>query len=394
MGAYGYRGFYERKTHFLQSVPYAIRNLEWLLEDGAMPVPLPALGEALQRIVASTHLREIAPVAPRLTVRIESFSYHRGYPADTTGHGGGFVFDCRALPNPGREPGFVNLTGRDPAVIAWLEQYDEPGQFLAQIRSLLEPTLEAYQQRHFTHLTVAFGCTGGQHRSVYCAEALARSLRGAPGHRGGDPSPRSRSLAGAEGFGSARSAMKAMVFAAGRGTRLRPLTDTRPKALVEVAGRTLLEHVLRRLVEAGVTEVIINLHHLRRADFPPFLEKHDRFGLRRVAYSEEPVLLDTGGGLKQAAWFFDDGNPFLVHNVDVLSDIDLGALLVAHRQSAALATLAVMARPTARPLYFDAAGRLVGRRSPDGSDEFVRVPEGAIEPVRVLRYSGRVTLHL
>jgi aminoglycoside/choline kinase family phosphotransferase len=181
MGAYGYRGFYERKTHFLQSVPYAIRNLERLLADGGLPVALPALGEALQRIVASTRLREIAPAAPRLSVRIESFSYHRGYPSDTTGHGGGFVFDCRALPNPGREPGFLDLTGRDPAVIAWLEQHDEPGQFLAQVRALLEPTLETYQRRHFTHLTVAFGCTGGQHRSVYCAEALAGALRTRPG---------------------------------------------------------------------------------------------------------------------------------------------------------------------------------------------------------------------
>jgi len=114
-------------------------------------------------------------------VRIESFSYRRGYPADTTGHGGGFVFDCRALPNPGREPGFLEVTGRDPAVIAWLEKHEEPGQFVAQVRSLLEPTLEAYLHRHFTHLTVAFGCTGGQHRSVYCAEELARILRARAG---------------------------------------------------------------------------------------------------------------------------------------------------------------------------------------------------------------------
>ena len=111
MGAYGYRGFFERKAHFLQSVPYAIRNLERLLAGGGLPVAVPALGEALQRIVASTRLREIAPSAPRLTVRIESFSYRRGYPADTAGHGGGFVFDCRALPNPGREPGFLNSPG-------------------------------------------------------------------------------------------------------------------------------------------------------------------------------------------------------------------------------------------------------------------------------------------
>jgi NDP-sugar pyrophosphorylase family protein len=174
--------------------------------------------------------------------------------------------------------------------------------------------------------------------------------------------------------------MKAMVFAAGRGTRLRPLTDARPKALVEVGGQTLLERVMERLVEAGVTEVVINLHHLGE-QIPPFIEQHGRFGLRRVAYSDEPVLLGTGGGLKQAAWFFDDGEPFLVHNADVLSTIDLGALLLAHRRCGALATLAVMARPTARPLYFDARGRLVGRRTADGRDELVRASDGAITPL-------------
>ena len=171
--------------------------------------------------------------------------------------------------------------------------------------------------------------------------------------------------------------MKAMIFAAGRGTRLRPLTDARPKALVEVDGRTLLEHVVVRLVEAGVTEAIINLHHLG-GQIPPFLEKHDFFGLRNVAYSNEPVLLGTGGGLKQAARFFGDGEPFLVHNVDVLSDIDLGALVLAQRDSDALATLAVMARPTARPLYFDSALRLIGRRSPGRGDEFVRPASGEV----------------
>jgi NDP-sugar pyrophosphorylase family protein len=174
--------------------------------------------------------------------------------------------------------------------------------------------------------------------------------------------------------------MKAMVFAAGRGTRLKPLTDTRPKALVEVAGQTLLESVLRRLVAAGVTEAIVNLHHLGE-QIPPFLEKHNGFGLRRVAYSAESTLLDTGGGLKQAAWFFDDGQPFLVHNVDVLSDVDLDALLAAHRQSRALATLAAKVRPTARPLFFDSDGQLVGRRSPSRGDEFVRPPHGEAMPL-------------
>ncbi len=171
--------------------------------------------------------------------------------------------------------------------------------------------------------------------------------------------------------------MKAMVLAAGRGTRLRPLSNTRPKALAAVDGRRLLEHVLRRLVSAGVTEVIINLHHLG-TQIPPFLEQHGCFGMGRVAYSEEPVLLDTGGGLKHAGWFFDDGQPFLVHNVDVLSDIDLAALWRSHRDSGALASLAVMARPTSRPLLFDADGRLCGRRLADGGEQRVRAPRGAV----------------
>ena len=181
MGAYGYRGFHERKAHFLQSVPYAVRNLEHLLEAGPLPVALPALEAALQRVVASTALRAIAPVPVGLGVRIESFSYAQGYPAVASGHGGGFVFDCRALPNPGREARFAGVTGRDPGVVAWLEAHEAVPQFLARVRALLEPTLANYQQRRFTHLAVAFGCTGGQHRSVYCAEALAAALRGRPG---------------------------------------------------------------------------------------------------------------------------------------------------------------------------------------------------------------------
>ena len=127
--------------------------------------------------------------------------------------------------------------------------------------------------------------------------------------------------------------MKAMVLAAGRGTRLKPLTDTRPKALVEVGGVTLLELTLRRLAAAGVTEAIINLHHLGE-QIPAFIEAHGLFGLRHIEYSPEPELLDTGGGLKEAAWFFGDGRAFLVHNVDVLSDIDLRALAAEHRPPA------------------------------------------------------------
>jgi NDP-sugar pyrophosphorylase family protein len=172
--------------------------------------------------------------------------------------------------------------------------------------------------------------------------------------------------------------MKAMILAAGRGTRLGAVTADCPKALVEIDGITLLERVVRRLVAAGATEVIINLHH-RGEMIPPFVEQHGLFGLQRIAYSEEPELLDTGGGLKAAAWFFDDGRSFLVHNTDVLSDIDLAALLRAHAESDALVTLAAKARPTARPLLFDAEGRLVGRRMAGQGDIIVRSPRG--EPV-------------
>lgn len=169
--------------------------------------------------------------------------------------------------------------------------------------------------------------------------------------------------------------MKAMIFAAGLGTRLKPLTASRPKALVEIGGVTLLELTLRRLAAVGVTDAVINLHH-HGEQIPAFVEKHGRFGLRRIEYSPEPELLDTGGGLKEAAWFFDDGQPFLVHNVDVLSDIDLRALAAAHRQTGALATLAAMPRKTSRPLFFDTTNRLVGRRSATTGDTFVCTPQG------------------
>ena len=155
--------------------------------------------------------------------------------------------------------------------------------------------------------------------------------------------------------------MKAMVLAAGLGTRLRPLTNDKPKALVEVAGRTMLEITLERLRRAGVREVIVNAHHF--ADqLVEYLRAPENFGLR-VEVSREDVLLDTGGGLKQAAWFFRGGEePFHVHNVAVVSGIDLGRMMEVHRERGALATLAVQKRETSRLLLFDGDGWLCGRR--------------------------------
>ncbi len=159
--------------------------------------------------------------------------------------------------------------------------------------------------------------------------------------------------------------MKAMILAAGLGTRLRPLTDDRPKALVQVAGHALLEHTLLRLRSFGINDVILNTHHF--ADqVVEFLCAHSNFGMR-IEISREEELLDTGGGLKKAAAFFlkgsDPDEPFIVHNVDVLSSIDLARMVQFHREHTALATLAVQNRPTARYLLFDRNGLLSGRRA-------------------------------
>jgi mannose-1-phosphate guanylyltransferase len=167
--------------------------------------------------------------------------------------------------------------------------------------------------------------------------------------------------------------MKAMILAAGLGTRLRPLTDTRPKALVEVAGRTLLEITLNRLRTFGITEVIVNVHHF--ADMVvDYLKSSNNFGMR-IEISREDVLLDTGGGLKKAAWFFLEDSarrdpsqihePFLLHNVDVISNIDLRRMLQFHTENQALATLAVQNRETSRPLLFNDHHQLRGRRLED-----------------------------
>ena len=181
LGAYGFRGFYERKPHFLQSVPYALKNLRWLLHNVTLPIALPTLTEAFNSMLGSGKLQNLAVDAENLVVRIFSFSFHRGWPKDETGNGGGFVFDGRSLPNPGREERFKSLTGRDAPVIEYLNQQESVHQFMAGVLSLVDASLNEYQRRGFKNLMVSFGCTGGQHRSVYLAEQLAKRLRGRNG---------------------------------------------------------------------------------------------------------------------------------------------------------------------------------------------------------------------
>jgi aminoglycoside/choline kinase family phosphotransferase len=181
LGAYGFRGFYERKAHFLQSVPYALKNLRWLLHHATLRIELPTLLGAFRSMLASETLQSIASDADNLVVRIFSFSFHQGLPKDDSGNGGGFVFDGRSLPNPGREERFKPFTGKDAPVIDYLNQQETVHQFLASALSLVDASISSYQERGFKNLMVSFGCTGGQHRSVYLAEQMAKRLRSKPG---------------------------------------------------------------------------------------------------------------------------------------------------------------------------------------------------------------------
>jgi aminoglycoside/choline kinase family phosphotransferase len=177
MGAYGYRGFFERKRRFLESVPNAARNLEHLLGAG-FPVPLPEL-ERVFRHIAERWARPAggAATASGLVLTIRSFSYRDGYPADTEGHGGGFVFDCRALPNPFNVPALKDKTGEDEPVADFLERSAEVQEFWGNVSDLVDAHVERYLERGFTSLTVSFGCTGGRHRSVFMAAKLGSHLR-------------------------------------------------------------------------------------------------------------------------------------------------------------------------------------------------------------------------
>jgi aminoglycoside/choline kinase family phosphotransferase len=179
MGAYGYRGFFERKRRFLESVPHAARNLDELLAAG-LPLPLPELEQVFRRIVA----RWAGPASGRgaashlgLGVLIRSFSYRDGYPSDTEGHGGGFVFDCRSLPNPQHVPALREFTGEDEPVADFLERSREVQEFWSSVSDLVDAHVERFLERRFSSLTVAFGCTGGRHRSVFMAAKLAAHLR-------------------------------------------------------------------------------------------------------------------------------------------------------------------------------------------------------------------------
>jgi aminoglycoside/choline kinase family phosphotransferase len=180
LGAYGFRGIFEGKEYFLKSIPFALRNVKWILEHIDFPIDFSELTRGLRFLIDSKKFEpfdKIKGSSSLLKVSVNSFSYHSGLPADPSGNGGGFVFDCRFLHNPGRYEPYKHLTGRDEAVINFLKQHSDIDQFLAHVFRIVDEAVEDYIERSFTHLQVNFGCTGGQHRSVYAADQLARRLR-------------------------------------------------------------------------------------------------------------------------------------------------------------------------------------------------------------------------
>ena len=176
MGAYGFRGYFERRAHFLQSIPYAVENLRWLLANVKFRIEMPELMKALQEIAKTEITIPEAQQAGTLSVSVNSFSFKNGPPPDYSGNGGGFIFDCRALPNPGRYDHYKKFTGLDESVIQYLDREKAVAKFMQNVFKIVDQSILEYQHRGFSNLQVNFGCTGGQHRSVFCASRLAAYL--------------------------------------------------------------------------------------------------------------------------------------------------------------------------------------------------------------------------
>ena len=175
-GAYGFRGYFEKKAHFLQSIPFVLKQMKWFNESIILPVSLPELEAVIKKMA---QIRLDIPVLPNqdnLTVSVNSFSYKHGIPVDYSGNGGGFVFDCRSLPNPGRFQEYKSLTGKDKPVIEYLQGNPEVEYYLENVFRIIDQSVKLYIERDFKNIQVSFGCTGGQHRSVYCATRLTAHL--------------------------------------------------------------------------------------------------------------------------------------------------------------------------------------------------------------------------
>jgi hypothetical protein len=181
LGAYGFRGLFERKAQFLTSIPQALKNLKWFVENNSLGISVPEFKRVLQLCIEDEVIERFTPVQASedtpLKIKICSFSYKKGLPQDSSIHGGGFVFDCRGIDNPGRHHEYKEIHGRDKPVMEYLERQTRMQDFLNSVFDIVDISVEEYIKRGFDSLTVNFGCTGGQHRSVYAADALSRHLR-------------------------------------------------------------------------------------------------------------------------------------------------------------------------------------------------------------------------
>lgn len=369
LGAYGFRGKIEGKKYFLDSIPSAIQNLKEILK-GINIDAISYLHETLIRLVnlPEYNINKVNTLPlpttneqkdNKLTVKVFSFSYKKGIPQDTSGNGGGYVFDCRSTHNPGRYEPYKKLTGLDKPVIDFLEDDGEISVFLESVYKLADAHVARYIERGFTSLMFSFGCTGGQHRSVYSAQHLAEHIS----NKFGIEVVLNHREQGIKRTFPRRK--KAMIFAAGLGTRLKPLTDTMPKALVPIKNKPLIEHVIDKLVLNGFNDFVINVHH-----FAEMIENWAEQALNtiykdkeiRISFSNERnELLETGGGIKNAQSLLRNSNPeerILIHNVDILSDVDINHFW--NNVSDADAVLVVSKRDTSRYLVFDDSMKLVG----------------------------------
>jgi len=377
LGAYGFRGNYQGKVRFQRSTVFGLKNLEDLLLGGSFFGKLfpeyPYFTELARHLADDIAGGNKNQEEGTLVVEVCSFSYMQGIPGDTSLNGGGYVFDCRGMLNPGRVPQFRRSTGMDADVARWLEEKGEVQTYLSAAYRMGDAHVRKYLERGLSHLMFSFGCTGGQHRSVYCAGKMAEHLVAEfagervivrLNHRE-QYFFREWSL---EGMSRANPVGKVcFIPAAGMGTRLRPLTDHIPKALAPVCGRPMISALLDRLYAAGWRKAVVNLHH--KADM---LEEYLRFshrecwpGMELLFSDERECLLDTGGALKRAGGMLCDGAPFLIHNVDIASDADLSAFYSRACETAgtvgnSAAVLLVTRRESSRQLLFDDRMHLVG----------------------------------
>lgn len=324
-----------------------------------------------------------------LLIRIYSFSYRADEPiTDPTGNGGGFIFDCRSLPNPHWDEKLRPLTGLDVPVSKMLSGSEQVARFIADAHRMITASVESYHTKGYSDLSVMFDCTGGKHRSVYCAGEIARRLK-QDGHNcrivhwqleRNDPKYAVR---------------RGMILAAGLGTRLKPLTDNTPKALIEVSGKTMLDWTMDQMKRGGCREIVINAHH--HADRIQAWRdtsigshgclNHDTSEAdptpHELTISYEKQLLDTGGGIAKAARLLHGPTPVLIHNSDIWHDFDLEQLYIAHKPDD-IATLVCQKRESTSYLLVDDENRICGLSGRNGN----RTVAEPIGRTRKLGFSG------